>query len=92
MMNGIDRRLPDKVSPENDRFQYIPDLQRKILYVWVGSKTEVHRLLILAFGVVPETTLVGHPAISLRRTDVSRVHNMFICKQSVRSVLQSNKN
>ena len=31
MMNGIDRRLPDKVSTENDRFQYVPDLHRYFL-------------------------------------------------------------
>ena len=37
-----------------------------------GSKTEVHRLLILAFGVVPETTQVGRrefSSVGQERTD-----------------------
>ena len=55
-------KVPIRVKPRNGNFQYFPDLQREILYVWVGSNSEVQVFLILAVGVVPFPTHSGRLA------------------------------
>ena len=40
-VHGYARICPNIVRYGNDRFQYFPHLQRKILYVWVGSEFAV---------------------------------------------------